>query len=134
MNLPYEPRTAQEIFNLVSAHLLKQNAQAIEQDGSYTNCRYRTSTGLKCAIGCLIPDDEYDPRIEGMGAAWPDHILEFHDVPERKQILLRSARLSPDSSALVESLQHLHDTYPPEEWAYELDRIRRRFELSGPPL
>ena len=28
-------------------------------------CRYRTEAGQKCAVGCLIPDELYDPEWEG---------------------------------------------------------------------
>ena len=27
-------------------------------------CRYRTETGAKCAVGCLIPDEMYDSSME----------------------------------------------------------------------
>lgn len=30
-------------------------------------CKYKTSDGKKCAIGRYIPDDKYDPSIEGKG-------------------------------------------------------------------
>lgn len=52
--------TKQEIYDTVCAHLAQQKRRAFE-NGS---CRYRTSDGLKCAIGCLIPDDLYDPRMD----------------------------------------------------------------------
>ena len=28
-------------------------------------CRYRTFAGAKCAVGCLIPDEAYDPAAGG---------------------------------------------------------------------
>lgn len=34
-------------------------------------CFYRDAAGNKCAFGCLIPDDVYDPEMEGQVA----HIL-----------------------------------------------------------
>lgn len=54
--------TAQEIFNTVYTHLLKQNAKSngeftrIHPDGEkekVVNCVYRNPDGLKCAAGCL---------------------------------------------------------------------------------
>lgn len=57
----------QEIFDTVARHLFTQGKRATDFEQSYnrTVCRYRTSDGLKCAAGCLIPDDKYDPKMEG---------------------------------------------------------------------
>lgn len=52
----------QQIFDTVATHLLKQGKPALSAEGY---CRYRTDDGLKCAVGVLIPDDKYDPKIEG---------------------------------------------------------------------
>lgn len=52
---------AQDIFDTVVKHLFAQGKQALDHDG---DCVYRSPTGLKCAVGCLIPDDKYDPELE----------------------------------------------------------------------
>lgn len=54
-------KTHQQIFEQVVTHLLTQKIRAISAGG---NCVYRAGTS-KCAVGCLIPDDIYDPLIEG---------------------------------------------------------------------
>ncbi|MGQ7794434.1 hypothetical protein ACUN0C_18670 [Faunimonas sp. B44] len=51
----------QDTFDTVVRHLFAQGKQAHE----YGVCRYRTYDGLKCAVGCLIPDEDYDPSFEG---------------------------------------------------------------------
>lgn len=53
--------TAQSIFDTVAWHLIKQGRPAWAKNGS-GGCMYRTPDGLKCAIGCLIADDEYRPE------------------------------------------------------------------------
>ena len=53
--------TNQEIFDIVAAHLIKQNHQATK--GS--NCAYRGEGGTMCAIGCLIKDEFYTEKLEG---------------------------------------------------------------------
>lgn len=53
--------TNQEAFDQVVAHLRKQGRPAIAN----SCCRYRTFTGLTCAIGCLIPDAIYAETLEG---------------------------------------------------------------------
>ena len=50
------PNTLQEVFDIVSKHLLKQNERSGFSDDS---CSYRGPNGLKCAAGILIPDEEY---------------------------------------------------------------------------
>ena len=50
----------QEVFNKVAAHLLAQGKPALKGE----DCVYRSKDGLKCAIGCLIPDENYTPEME----------------------------------------------------------------------
>lgn len=52
--------TRQEIFDTVVCHLNTMPHRSLLKD----NCAYRSSDGLKCAVGCLIPDDVYDPAME----------------------------------------------------------------------
>lgn len=60
------PDTLQEVFNIVSLHLLTQikRCLAIYPDRMYPVCSYRNEDGMKCAAGALIPDDEYRPEME----------------------------------------------------------------------
>lgn len=51
----------QEIINTVYSHLKTQGEPAHD---TYGMCSYRTASGLKCAIGCLIPNDLYNISIE----------------------------------------------------------------------
>lgn len=57
--------TKQQIFTKVKAHLLQQGKQSMRQTKPVQICAYRGDEGLKCAIGCLIPDNEYSSCIEG---------------------------------------------------------------------
>lgn len=54
--------TEQEIFNTVATHLFAQGAPAVSSIGE---CQYRGPNGTKCAIGCLIPDENYTDYSEG---------------------------------------------------------------------
>ncbi len=67
--------TNQEIFNKVLAHLRTQGRASTSNTNM--SCLYRGPDGDKCAVGCLIPDDKYDPAMEGRRAEdvlgeWPD--------------------------------------------------------------
>jgi hypothetical protein len=55
---------AQEIFDTVAKHLLKQGRRAVNPDIPEM-CHYRGANGTKCAVGVLIPDEAYDSMMEG---------------------------------------------------------------------
>lgn len=50
----------QEIFDTVSVHLLTQNEKS-QESSFYSSCLYRGPNGTKCAVGCLIKDEFYQP-------------------------------------------------------------------------
>ena len=108
-----------EIFYKVEKHLLKQNKQA----KVFGSCKYRTSSGLSCAVGCLIPDEMYTNKIENRGAsALPLNILVpivgvQRDKVERKLKLLND-------------LQAMHDGSLPEKWPTHLADIKTEFGIN----
>jgi hypothetical protein len=61
--------TAQQIFDRVLTHLRTQGQAARHVYDGGTSCRYRLEQDngptLSCAVGCLIPDDVFEPGIEG---------------------------------------------------------------------
>lgn len=52
----------QATFETVARHLLLQGKVSTGAHG----CSYSGGGGLKCALGCLIPDAQYDPVFEGV--------------------------------------------------------------------
>jgi hypothetical protein len=56
------PFTPQELFDQSYAGIVAQGD--FGYDPQIASCRYRTKTGLKCAIGVLIPDEKYDPKMD----------------------------------------------------------------------
>lgn len=88
-----------EIFNIVKEHLLDQDAKSMNSDNS---CAYRNKTGLKCAIGVLIKDEFYHPRLEG-------------NTPEHAEVSEALEQSNPDwdmgkvSMQMLWDLQNLHD-------------------------
>ena len=102
--------THQEIFTKVKNHLLTQNRRAMQR----LVCRYRTDEGLKCAIGCLIPDNLYTAKIEFItvnvlcagGVEGFDYLKQFD-----KYFLRR--------------LQVIHDNVDVENWESELKAFAR---------
>jgi hypothetical protein len=54
--------TAQAVFDTVAIHLLTQGRQSIDKTNS--QCLYYAPDGLKCAVGCLVPEDHTYFRLE----------------------------------------------------------------------
>lgn len=86
----------QEFFDKTATHLFTQGKQAT--DGQ--TCLYRTPDGLKCAIGCHIPDDKYDPKME-FGDHGPGSTPGF--------ILQEVLGLDLIDIELANDLQNVHD-------------------------
>lgn len=112
------PNTAQGIFDVVARHLLTQKCQAFDAGGQ---CAYRGSNGTKCAVGVLIPDDVYNPYMEG------------HDVDE---IIDMDDRLEPlrPFADMLDVLQRMHDDNPSFAWKQPLRDIAEELELSDAVL
>ena len=108
----------QEIFDKVSAHLLRQGERSVVVDG-YNMCMYRSAHGLKCAAGCLIPDDVYHPDMEHQ---------PFEDLP--KQYAAIEAMFNGKAVQLIQDLQEIHDMEHPEDWEDALFTLATREGLQ----
>ena len=97
--------TEQQAFDVVAAHLLKQKVRCQESMGGGW-CLYRNAAGLKCAIGALIPDEEYKPGLEHG---------RLHAVLDACPSL---SRLPFD---FLKELQRIHDEGPPSAWGVMLE-------------
>ncbi|MNZ73017.1 hypothetical protein D3C78_914160 [compost metagenome] len=49
----------------ITQHLIQQRALSTKDGFEDSDCKYRSALGHKCAVGCLIPDEEYLPEMEG---------------------------------------------------------------------
>lgn len=114
--------TEQEIFDTVARHLLTQGKKSIGVEGG---CAYRGKEGCKCAAGCLIPDDLYDPRFENL--AWGTGVAQAAS-PLAKFLDLCATIGHTD---LVRNLQIMHDNLPPCDWLYTLLVVAKNCKLSA---
>lgn len=111
----------QKVFNVVKTHLLAQNAKAQDADKL---CVYRAPNGRKCAIGALIPDDKYEPIMEGQ----PLSSFRIRNALEAEYGKIND--MGNDLS-LLSSLMDVHDGHTPDFWAATLDIIAERFKLQA---
>lgn len=116
--------TNQEAFNTVCEHLMEQRCKA--KTGTF--CVYKNEKGLKCAVGSLIPDEEYKPAMDGkfdLSGAMLYHLLDpKHEffVPALEKV----------SEQLLIHLRNVHDNQDVKDWADSLIDVGIKFDLSIP--
>ena len=112
------------IFAKVSKHLIKQNARSVNEDG---DCAYRDHRGQSCAIGCLIPEDRYYPRLEGM---------DLNCDLEIRHVLTPVIGVNPkkrrEKLDLLQALLIVHDECDVSQWETELATVKAEYLLICP--
>ena len=131
--------TQQEIFDTVLEHLRKQGKASLSTEG---DCTYRGPDGTSCAVGCLIPDELYDPLIENVSLPqifnnYPPFRREG-DWPELRPIMARiSDHLGVENEPLLDALQRAHDgqlaAHGLSAWEYRMRIIALDFRLEYKP-
>ena len=97
-----------EVFEKVKNHLLKQNERSIDNG----TCLYRDGQGRRCAIGCLIPDENYNIY------------LEKRNVHERAvREALPFDRIDEHQMDFLECLQWIHDKREVSMWEKALKEL-----------
>ncbi len=110
-----EPYTNQTAFDAAARHLLRQKAKSVRERNL---CSYRGEGGLKCAVGALIDDADYSPKMEGKAAT---SLADYKLLP---------GYLRDVDTVILAELQACHDQMPPEKWADDLLAIAARHGLS----
>ena len=129
--------TEQEIFDTVLAHLRKQGKASTNH---LNGCRYRGEGGTACAVGCLIPEELYDPVIEGLVV---EQLLGADSLPSGDKshahkilpIIARiEGRLGAEHLKLLKELQDAHDMSLSLKglpaWEEEMRQIASWFNLA----
>ena len=88
----------QETLDIVVTHLVNQGVPAVDRFG---DCVYRKplkNKTLKCAVGCLIPDEIYDTGMEGAAITYsPNFVRTINELGH--------------SPYLCRELQKIHDKW-----------------------
>lgn len=114
----------QELFTRVVTHLRLQGKQSMTPD--HVICAYRGADGTSCAVGCLIPDDQYSDAIEG------NNIISLAYRDDCPQIL--KDLMGEGHKDLLHELQAIHDDFRPTDWEQEFSFLAKQYELTMPPL
>ncbi|WP_233869549.1 hypothetical protein [Paraburkholderia adhaesiva] len=113
--------TAQDVFDFVACELLRQNARAL----SGSRCRYRAPDGRRCAVGFVIPDEEYRAQFEGGG------VVNMIRVAHLLGCSSGFTRFLLAHQSLLGYLQHMHDEHPADAWPLLLREIASLFGLHA---
>ena len=105
--------TEQQVFDTISTHLLTQKSKS-EMYAPYT-CAYRSGEGKACAVGCLIPIEDYKPEYERN--KWTQLISKYEYLPHRH-------------SSFLSRLQRIHDSIEPRDWPTALRSLAKSHYLE----
>lgn len=116
-----------QLFTTMRDHMLAQGRTAMRLRASgHPGCAYRGDDGTKCAVGCLITDEFYNPSLEGLGV---------HEPEQRTAVEKSIGRtLTKKELSLLVHMQQLHDLaagpypqYSVSEWPREFENVERKF-------
>lgn len=106
--------TLRTLFDVMADHLMTQRRKSFARnDEIYA---YRSPDGLKCAVGVLIDDQDYDCDLEGNGV---DYILG-NDIDDSKLRILRH-------------FQSIHDGQEPSEWESRIRILASVYNFKWEP-
>lgn len=109
-------KSFQEIFDFVANHLLTQNDKSIADSGT---CLYRYGD-LKCAVGALISDEDYDCNFE---------MQSLKLLVDKKETIFSD--IEESRLAFLMLLQSIHDEYLPQTWPEKLSILALNYSLSN---
>ena len=119
--------TDQETIDRSAAHLLKQGGRSIDRNG---NCRYRGDNGEMCAIGCLIPDEDYSLGMEGRSVL---SLMEIQsDFSRHSDCSKTMKRIGLTNESLLSDIQQVHDMNGPMLWVRKLIEVSEKHGLLNP--
>lgn len=104
----------QEAFDKMVKHLRFQNATSKNDTG---RCAYRGLFGRKCAVGALIPDEEYCTQFEDVIAS---------------TVVQKCSSLQGIDTWLLDRMQQIHDHAASDNWEDEFKEIAEEFNLYVP--
>jgi len=118
----------QEVFDKVVSHLRMQGAKSMACGPNIDElvCAYRGNNGRKCAVGCLIPDKEYDPRIEGVSV--------YTIIGSTNSFSEDTKNLIGANSSLLRDLQKVHDEQEVCNWDINFASLAQKYKLEYEPM
>jgi hypothetical protein len=102
-------KTYQEVFDFVVERLLQQGKRAMRKSGGETLCALRGEGNTKCAIGHLIPDEDYTAELEDFSTI---HNIEGENSLSRgmRKVLEKNlGEITEEDAIFLHEFQFAHD-------------------------
>lgn len=117
--------TTQFAFNKMVTHLRAQGERALQvgQGNEYEACAYLAPNGNKCAVGCLISANSYNPYLEGK-AYNEDEVVAA----------LAESGYDDLSEDLLSAMQFLHDDIAVDHWEQGFKDVAIEHHLKVPEV
>ena len=112
-----EEYECQTVFDKVVKHLLTQSRRSEGKRG----CAYHSEDGAMCAVGCLISDKAYDPKIEG---------LSVYHLRVQENLAESGVPTYNKMNILLIYLQYIHDKCPIDLWKTYLQNLAKQHSLT----
>lgn len=123
--------TMQKVFDKIWE---RAGTKVLAQAENSGDCLYRTPEGLCCFIGALIPNDVYDPEIEGASLSRDDASGKIC-IPHIFDNVLRASGIdteNPELVSLLEKCQRIHDSERIVKWDNKLQELAEQYDLTVP--
>ena len=117
------PSDRQAAFEHVAMHLLRQGKKSLR----WGHCAYRGDDGLKCAVGCLISDEDYDPAMDNEGGEGGVSL----DTQRGACLVWPALDDCPLTVDELQELQRVHDCLLPVDWPIWLRRFANDFGFDA---
>jgi hypothetical protein len=116
--------TKHELFIKVKNHLLTQNKKAYVDLDINGSCALRGMDNTKCAVGCLIPDELYNPDMEHQMWTDPfdDLICNYYGLNKKEYY------------DVMGPMRTIHDYRKVEYWKEEIDNLEIELFEKGQVL
>ena len=106
--------TKQEIFDYIVKALFAQGEPSVSSYDFGLICVYRSASGLKCAVGHIITDDQYSPEMDNGDGISASRLCKIVSIP----LIDRN----PD---FMDDIQAVHDNWEKGNDIEFVDRLRQ---------
>ena len=119
--------TNEEIIRFVTQKMKEQGTMSVAPDSG--DCKYRGPNGNKCALGHLIPDEDYHPDMESYS---PSGHLYTPKAEKLNKYVNENLVIDGDTIPVLRQLQHCHDGAIGDNFFEEfMGNMKENSRLSG---
>jgi hypothetical protein len=116
--------TKQQIADGIYDWFFAKGNRQSKKSPSSSFCMYRNPQGAKCAVGCLIPDEMYNPQMENTGTVYEI----FPEYPSLQYYF------GKENLMFLSSCQRWHDSYFTDKDYLKEIFVKNKVDVTNMPL